>query len=151
MKAMIYLEDGATYVGKAFGKRGTSSGELVFNTSITGYQEILTDPSYAGQIINMTYPLIGNYGANSIENESSKVYARGFIVKAISLNPSNYKSEESINDMLARMGVVGIYDVDTRSLTKRIREIGAMKCIITTENLSIEERLEIFTDLDISK
>ena len=151
MKAMIYLEDGTTYIGKAFGKMGTSCGELVFNTSITGYQEILTDPSYAGQIINMTYPLIGNYGINSMENESSRVHARGFIVKSISLNPSNYKSEENINDMLVRMGVIGIYDVDTRSLTKRIRDIGAMKCIITTENLSIVEREIFFSNLDISK
>jgi carbamoyl-phosphate synthase small subunit len=151
MKAMIYLEDGTNYIGKAFGKKGTSSGELVFNTSFTGYQEILTDPSYAGQIINMTYPLIGNYGVNSIENESSRVYARGFIAKSISLNPSNYKSEENINEMLVRMGVIGIYDVDTRNLTKRIREFGAMKCIISTENLSIGERTEIFNNLDISK
>jgi carbamoyl-phosphate synthase small subunit len=151
MKAMIYLEDGTVYVGKAFGKMGTSSGELVFNTSITGYQEILTDPSYAGQIINMTYPLIGNYGANSIDNESRGVYARGFIAKTISLNPSNYKSDENISDMLERMGVIGIYDVDTRSLTKKIREIGAMKSIITTENLSVTERSKIFSELDISK
>lgn len=139
MKAMLYMEDGSVYVGKAFGKRGTSIGELVFNTSMTGYQEILTDPSYAGQIINMTYPLIGNYGLNSIESESKKVYAKGFIVKSISLNPSNYRSEENINEMLIKMGIVGICDVDTRSITKKIRNAGALKCIITSENFSVGE------------
>lgn len=139
MKAILYMEDGSVYSGNAFGKIGTTVGELVFNTSMMGYQEILTDPSYANQIINMTYPLIGNYGLNSDENESDKIYAKGFIVKSISLNPSNYKSEENIDDTLKKMGIVGIYGVDTRSITKKIRSSGAMKCIITSEQLSIHE------------
>ncbi|MDP4146008.1 MAG: glutamine-hydrolyzing carbamoyl-phosphate synthase small subunit [Bacillota bacterium] len=139
MSGKLYLEDGTVFEGKGFGKIGTSVGELVFNTSITGYQEILTDPSYAGQIINMTYPLIGNYGVNSFENESKQIFAKGFVVKCISEHPSNCASEESIDEMLKKMGVVGLYGVDTRSITRKIRKLGAMKCVITNEDLSIEE------------
>ena len=139
MKAILYLEDGSIYEGKGFGRVGTTFGELVFNTSMTGYQEILTDPSYAGQIINMTYPLIGNYGVNKVENESSKIHAKGFIVKNISTNPSNYMSENNINEMLEGMGIVGIYGVDTRSITKKIRNNGVLKCVISNEGLSIDE------------
>lgn len=143
MKAILYLEDGSIYEGKGFGKVGTTFGELVFNTSMTGYQEILTDPSYAGQIINMTYPLIGNYGVNKVENESSKVHAKGFIVKNVSTNPSNYMSENSIDEMLKSMGIVGIYGVDTRSITKKIRNNGVLKCVISNEGLSIDEVKEL--------
>ena len=139
MNGLIYLEDGTVYEGKGFGKRGTSVGELVFNTSMTGYQEILTDPSYAGQIITMTYPLIGNYGVNQWEQESTKVYAKGFVVKSISQNPSNYMSEKTLEEMLHAMGIVGVSGVDTRSITKRIRNTGALKCVISNESLSIEE------------
>lgn len=139
MEGILYLEDGTVYKGQGFGKIGTSVGELVFNTSITGYQEILTDPSYAGQIITMTYPLIGNYGVNSIENESSKIYARGLIVKSPSDKTSNYMSEYNIDNMLKKMGVVGVYNVDTRSITKKIRDCGALKCVITNENLTVHE------------
>lgn len=133
MNGILYLEDGTVYKGKGFGKKGTTVGELVFNTSMTGYQEILTDPSYAGQVITMTYPLIGNYGANDIDQESSMVYAKGFVVKEISENPSNYKSERTIDEMLKAMGVVGISGVDTRCITKKIRNAGALKCVITNE------------------
>lgn len=143
MKAILYLEDGSIYEGKGFGEIGTTFGELVFNTSMTGYQEILTDPSYAGQIINMTYPLIGNYGVNKVENESLKVHAKGFIVKNISTNPSNYMSENSIDEMLKSMGIVGIYSVDTRSITKKIRNSGVLKCVISNEGLSIDEVKEL--------
>ncbi|WP_066500653.1 glutamine-hydrolyzing carbamoyl-phosphate synthase small subunit [Abyssisolibacter fermentans] len=139
MKGILYLEDGTIYKGKGFGKIGTTVGELVFNTSMTGYQEILTDPSYAGQIITMTYPLIGNYGINKEENESSKIFAKGFVVKSISDNPSNYLSENTIDNMLKDMGVVGVYDIDTRSITKKIRKSGALKCVISNEDLSIDE------------
>ncbi len=139
MMGLLYLEDGSVYEGKGFGKTGTSVGELVFNTSMTGYEEILTDPSYAGQIINMTYPLIGNYGVNSVEKESSKVYAKGFIVKNICENPSNYRCEGTLHKMLSSMGVVGIYDVDTRSITKKIRNSGAMKCVISNDDTSMDE------------
>jgi carbamoyl-phosphate synthase small subunit len=137
MRGILYFEDGTIYEGKGFGKNGTSVGELVFNTSITGYQEILTDPSYAGQIVTMTYPLMGNYGVNNVEWESKKVYARGMVVKCISPTPSNYMCEETLDEMLKSMNIVGIYDVDTRSITKKIRSKGSMKCVITSEELSV--------------
>jgi carbamoyl-phosphate synthase small subunit len=139
MKGVLYLEDGTIFEGNGFGARGTSVGELVFNTSMTGYQEILTDPSYAGQIITMTYPLIGNYGVNSVENESGKIFASGLVVKAISQTPSNYMNENTLDYMLKLMDVVGVCNVDTRSITKKIRSFGTMKCIISNENLSVSE------------
>ena len=138
LKGTIYLEDGTIYNGKGFGKLGTCVGELVFNTSMTGYQEILTDPSYAGQIITMTYPLIGNYGVNSFENESSRVQVKGLVIKNISNYISNYKSETTIQKFLETAGVVGIYDVDTRKITKKIRNAGAVKCVISNEEKSQE-------------
>jgi len=137
MNGMLYLEDGTVYIGKGFGKKGTSVGELIFNTSMTGYVEILTDPSYAGQIINMTYHLIGNYGVNEKDWESKKIYARGLVVKSVCDMPSNYTSRETINNMLEDMNVVGVYGVDTRSITKKIREKGTMRCVITNEELTI--------------
>ena len=151
MNGILYLQDGTIYEGKGFGKLGTSVGELVFNTSMTGYQEILTDPSYAGQIITMTYPLIGNYGINSFESESSKVYARGYVVKTISENPSNYLSEITIDKFLKDMSVVGVYDVDTRMITKKIRNSGAMKCVISNEGLSIAELKQILENTEFTE
>ena len=139
MEGILYLEDGTIYRGKGFGKHGTAVGEIVFNTSMSGYQEILTDPSYAGQIITMTYPLIGNYGVNSFEKESSKIHARGFVVKSPSKKISNYMSENTIDDMLKSMNIVAISDVDTRSITKKIRNCGALKCVISNEVLSTEQ------------
>lgn len=139
MNGILYLEDGSIYYGTAFGKNGTSIGELVFNTSMTGYQEILTDPSYAGQIINMTYPLIGNYGISHIFNESRKIFCKGFIVKKLSEIPSSYTLEEDLDTYLSRMGIVGLCDVDTRSITRKIRSKGAMKAIITSEDLTTAE------------
>ena len=124
MKGLIYLEDGTVFRGYGFGYPCTNVGELVFNTSMTGYQEILTDPSYKGQIINMTYPLIGNYGINSLDNESDKIHASGFIVKDISLNPSNAASEKNIDEWLREMKVPGVYGVDTRRIAKKIRNGG---------------------------
>lgn len=150
MGAMLYMEDGTVYVGQAFGKIGTTVGELIFNTSITGYQEILTDPSNAGQIVNMTYPLIGNYGVCNQENESKAVYAKGLIVKSITETPANYKSESNIDDMLKKMGILGIYGVDTRSITKKIRDLGAMKCVITSESLTIREMQGFLNKADFS-
>ncbi|MBC2579826.1 glutamine-hydrolyzing carbamoyl-phosphate synthase small subunit [Clostridium sp. DJ247] len=151
MKGLLYLSDGTIYEGKGFGKKGTSVGELVFNTSITGYQEILTDPSYAGQIITMTYPLIGNYGVNSSEDESTKIHAKGFIVKSISNNPSNYLSENTVDHMLKKMNVVGIYGLDTRSITKKVRNVGAMKCVISTEELNKEQLKQYFDGTDLQE
>ena len=139
MKGVLYLEDGTLFKGSGFGKRGTAVGELVFNTSMTGYQEILTDPSYAGQIITMTYPLMGNYGINSIEYESDRIFAHGLVVKSACKTPSNYMNENSLDDFLKLMDVVGVCDVDTRSITKKIRSLGAMKCIISNEDLDISE------------
>jgi len=149
MKGIIYLEDGTTFLGKGFGKKGTSVGELVFNTSLTGYQEILTDPSYAGQIITMTYPLIGNYGVNQWDEESTKIHAKGLIVKSFEENPSNYLCEGSIEDMLIKMNTVGVCDVDTRSITKKIRDKGAVKCVISNEELSIKELQEYMNSIDL--
>lgn len=142
MNGMLYLEDGTVYKGKGFGKKGTSVGELVFNTSMTGYVEIVTDPSYAGQIINMTYPLIGNYGVSKNDFESSKIHARGFVVKSICDEPSNYTSKETIDNMLIDMNVVGVYGVDTRSITKKIRNKGTMRCVITNEDLTVNKLQE---------
>ncbi|MDD3224683.1 MAG: glutamine-hydrolyzing carbamoyl-phosphate synthase small subunit [Clostridium sp.] len=151
MKGILYLEDGTIYTGKGFGQIGTSVGELVFNTSMTGYQEILTDPSYAGQIINMTYPLIGNYGINKYENESEKIHARGFVVKSICDDPSNYMSENNIDDMLKKMNIVGVYDVDTRCITKKIRKYGTMKCVISNEEFSSEKLKSIMENTKLDK
>lgn len=142
MVGTIYLEDGTVFKGIGIGSKGTSIGEIVFNTSMTGYQEILTDPSYAGQIINMTYPLIGNYGINSFENESRKIFARGLIVKSASDFPSNYMSEKKLDDMLKENGVVGICGVDTRKITKKIRSSGSLKCVISNEDVSEKELAE---------
>ncbi|OPJ55964.1 glutamine-hydrolyzing carbamoyl-phosphate synthase small subunit [Alkalithermobacter paradoxus] len=149
MRGIIYLEDGTIYEGKGFGKAGTSVGEIVFNTSMTGYQEILTDPSYSGQIVNMTYPLIGNYGVNEIENESSKVHAKGLIVKEICKEYSNYMANIDIDSMLRNMGVVGVYDVDTRSITKKIRSCGSLKCLISNEDLSLDEIKKKLSEVEL--
>lgn len=151
MRGILYLEDGTTYIGEGFGKKGTEVGELVFNTSMTGYQEILTDPSYAGQVITMTYPLIGNYGINEEVSESDKVWAKGFVAKSISNNPSNYKSEGTLDSMLKRKNVVGIYGVDTRSITKKIRKVGSMKCLISNEGLSRTQMAEKLKNTDIKE
>lgn len=143
MEGLVYLEDGTLYRGKGFGHTGTVVGELVFNTSMTGYQEILTDPSYTGQIINMTYPLIGNYGINDEENESKKIHAKGLIVKTISQCPSNYKSKGNIDNWLKLMKVPGVYNVDTRSMTRKVRNEGTMKCVISNENVTLEQIKEL--------
>lgn len=151
MKAVLYLEDGTLFEGDGFGSQGTTVGEIVFNTSMTGYQEILTDPSYAGQIVNMTYPLIGNYGVNIEENESKSIHARGFIVKSICKNPSNYKSEKSLHNFLEENNIVGIANVDTRKITRKIRTAGTMRCVISTESKSIIELAQIIDAHEISK
>jgi carbamoyl-phosphate synthase small subunit len=133
MKAMLLLEDGSSYTGRSFGKAGEVFGEIVFNTAMTGYQEILTDPSYHGQIVTMTYPLIGNYGINAEDVESSSPKASGFVVKELSHGYSSWRGSEHLHDYLARSNIVGIEGVDTRSIVLRIREKGAMKAVISTE------------------
>ncbi|MDW7670063.1 MAG: glutamine-hydrolyzing carbamoyl-phosphate synthase small subunit [Bacillota bacterium] len=149
MEGIIYFEDGTLYRGKGFGRMGTAVGEMVFNTAITGYQEILTDPSYAGQIITMTYPLIGNYGVSLGESESDSIYARGLVVRSISNHPSNYKSESTLAEMMQKLGLPGVSDVDTRSITRKIRTEGVLKGIISTEVTDVKglEQLLAATNL----
>ncbi|OIP42315.1 carbamoyl phosphate synthase small subunit [Candidatus Desantisbacteria bacterium CG2_30_40_21] len=135
MKAMIALEDGRIFEGSAFGAMGEARGEMVFNTSMTGYQEILTDPSYKGQIVTMTYPLIGNYGVNDEDMESFKPHAGGLIVKEYSPIYSNWRAKKSLHEFLEEYGIIGIEGVDTRALTKHIRTCGAMRAVISTKDL----------------
>jgi len=134
-KAILALEDGTYYEGLSFGAEGETSGEVVFTTSMTGYQEIITDPSFKGQIVTMTCPLIGNVGANSEDVESDGPKAEGFIVKEISEIYSNWRAEKSFEDYLKEYGVVGICEVDTRELTKRLRSVGTMRGVISTVDL----------------
>ncbi len=137
VKAILLLEDGTVYEGASFGAEGTSCGEVVFNTSMTGYQEILTDPSYNEQIITMTYPLIGNYGTNTADTESRKVFAAGFIIKENCDYPSNWRNEDSLAAYLKKNNVVGLEGLDTRALVKHIRTQGAMRGIISSTELAI--------------
>jgi carbamoyl-phosphate synthase small subunit len=139
MQAMLALEDGTIFRGTAFGAAGERAGEVVFNTSMTGYQEILTDPSYKGQIVTMTYPLIGNYGINHEDPESSAPRAEGYVVRELSRIASNWRSRMGLSEYLAMHGVVGIAGVDTRALTRHIRTAGAMKAVISTDCLDEKE------------
>jgi len=138
-EALIALEDGAVYRGRSFGAPGERCGEIVFNTSMTGYQEVVTDPSYAGQIVAMTYPLIGNCGVNPDDPESRGVQVEGFVVKECCRVPSNWRSRQSLPDYLTARGVIGIEGVDTRALTRHIRVIGAMKAAISTLGRTADE------------
>jgi carbamoyl-phosphate synthase small subunit len=135
VKALLALEDGKVFRGRSFGAPGERAGEVVFNTSMTGYQEILTDPSYKGQIITMTYPLMGNYGVNEEDLESSKPKAEGFVVKEASGITSNWRSRKGLGEYLKEYNIPGIEGIDTRALTKHIRTAGAMKAVISTECL----------------
>ena len=140
MKAYLVLEDGSAFKGESFGAEGESFGELVFNTSITGYQEILTDPSYKGQIVTMTYPLIGNYGVNDEDVESRRSWAGGFVIKELSGIASNYRKKGTLDDYMKRYNIIGIQGVDTRAITRKLRTKGAMKCAISTAD-SDEKKL----------
>jgi carbamoyl-phosphate synthase small subunit len=133
--AKLALEDGTVYAGRAFGAAGERCGEVVFNTSMTGYQEILTDPSYKGQIVTMTYPLIGNYGVNLEDQESTRIQVEGFVVRELTRVPSNFRSEGSLDDFLRNAGVIGIEGIDTRALVRRLRVRGAMTGILSTVDL----------------
>ncbi len=135
MNTMLALEDGSVFRGRSFGASGERCGEVVFNTSMTGYQEILTDPSYKGQMVTMTYPLIGNYGVNDEDVESRKPFVEGFIVKEYSKIASNWRSKKSLGEYLKENDIVAIEGIDTRSLTLHIREAGAMKAILSTIDL----------------
>jgi carbamoyl-phosphate synthase small subunit len=130
--ALLALEDGTVFSGIACGAEGEAAGELCFNTSMTGYQEVLTDPSYAGQIVTMTMPHIGNYGVNGADMESRGVFAKGFVVRDMCFEPSNWRSEESLPSFLVTQGVVAIAGIDTRRLTRHLRERGAMRAVIST-------------------
>ncbi len=133
--AKIAFEDGRVFNGYSFGHEGERYGELVFNTSMTGYQEIITDPSYKGQFVAMTYPLIGNYGVNSHDIESRKPFLEGFIAKEFSRIASSWRSEKSIEEYLKENKIVGVEGLDTRALTKHVRLAGAMKAVISTEDM----------------
>lgn len=151
-KAFLVLEDGSIYKGSSFGDTDYTEGEVVFNTGITGYQEILTDPSYSGQIVTMTYPQIGNYGYIEEDVESKKIQVRGFVVREYCDFPSNYRSKSTVGDYLKANKIAGIHGIDTRALTKRLRNYGTMRGYITTQELSENEMIKkAKTVEDISK
>ncbi len=141
-KAILVLEDGRTFRGQAFGAEGETFGEMVFNTSMTGYQEILNDPSYSGQLVCMTYPLIGNYGVNKEDVESSRPWVEGFVVREVSPIVSNWRSTESLDAYLKRHKIVGIEHLDTRALVRHIRDKGAMRAVISSVDLDANSLLE---------
>jgi carbamoyl-phosphate synthase small subunit len=141
MKAVLALEDGSLFEGAGFGARASACGEVCFNTSMTGYQEILTDPSYKGQIVTMTYPLIGNYGVNREDVESWRPHLAGFVIRELSPVVSNWRAEHSLAEYLEQNGIPGIQGIDTRALTKRLRVRGALNGFISTEGVSGQEAL----------
>jgi len=151
MKAILALEDGTVFEGTNFGATGEMIGEMVFNTGMTGYLEVLTDPSYCGQIVTMTYPLIGNYGVNYEDVESVVPHVKGFVVRELCKTPSNWRSQETLNEYLARNGIIGIEGIDTRALTKILREKGTMRGIISSEeNFKLEEKLPFIKQFNIT-
>lgn len=142
MKSVLVLEDGTYFPGEAFGRKGETTGEVVFNTCMTGYQEISTDPSYNGQIVTMTYPLIGNYGFNSQDDESYKTHVQGFIVKELCDAPNNWRNTISPEEYFKNNNITGIKGIDTRALTQHIRRFGSMFGIISTECGNVDTLLE---------
>lgn len=148
MKAVLVLENGSIFEGVSLGAEGTAVGEVVFNTSMSGYQEILTDPSYKGQIVAMTYTQIGNYGLNPEDEESNRPYVEGFVVKESSRVTSNFRAKESLDDYLNRHHIVGIENIDTRKLTKQLRVEGSLKGAISTE-ADVKSLKRIISDYEI--
>ena len=142
MKALLALEDGRVFPCSSFTGPGEAGGEVVFNTSMTGYQEILTDPSYNSQIVTMTYPLIGNYGVNPVDVESSRIQVAAFLIREYQAFPSNFRSTRTLADYLKDQGVLGLENLDTRALTRHIRNAGAMKAFISTKNLDPADLVE---------
>src|SRR5512135_2406243 len=142
MNAILALEDGTVYRGQACGAQSSACGEVCFNTSMTGYQEILTDPSYKAQIVTMTYPLIGNYGVNTQDVESWRPHVSGFVIRELSPVVSNWRAEHSLGEYLERNGIPGIQGIDTRALTKKLRVRGALNGFISTEEIGDAEALE---------
>lgn len=140
--ARLVLEDGSEFTGEGFGDLHEVGGEVVFNTSVVGYQEILTDPSYRGQIITMTYPLIGNYGINPDDFAGKRPYARGLIVREFSSQPSNWRSRETLDSFMKRHDIMGLASIDTRALTRKLRSSGTMKGLLTTSSVDLQELVE---------
>ncbi len=156
MKAILALEDGSVFHGQGFGARAFACGEVCFNTSMTGYQEILTDPSYKGQIVTMTYPLIGNYGVNAVDVESWRPHVAGFVIRELSPVVSNWRADFSLAEYLEKNGIPGIQGIDTRALTKKLRVRGALNGFISTEEISDEEAVRrakefVFVGVDYVK
>jgi len=155
--AVLLLQDGRFFIGKSFGAEGESIGEVCFNTGMTGYQEILTDPSYCKQIVTMTSPHIGNYGVNTDDIESDRIQVAGFVIKEESVTPSNWRSTQSIGDYLQENKTVGIQGIDTRVLTRHIRDHGAMNGVISSidsDMASLKQKLEnapSMSGLDLAK
>lgn len=143
MKAKLILENGIEFIGNAFGYLQETVGEVVFNTGMTGYQEVLTDPSYYGQIVVMTYPLMGNYGINYEDIESQNPKVKGFIVKENCISPSNFRCSMDLDDYLKKNKIIGLEGIDTRALTKILRDTGTMKGVITLEDMGINRAKEI--------
>jgi carbamoyl-phosphate synthase small subunit len=156
MKAILALEDGSVFHGQGFGARASAGGEVCFNTSMTGYQEILTDPSYKGQIVTMTCPLIGNYGVNSVDVESWRPHAAGFVIRELSPVVSNWRADSSLEKYLEKNDIPGIQGIDTRALTKKLRVRGALNGFISTEEISEVEAVKrakefVFAGVDYVK
>jgi carbamoyl-phosphate synthase small subunit len=156
MKAILALEDGSVFTGEGFGAKASACGEVCFNTSMTGYQEILTDPSYKAQIVTMTYPLIGNYGVNQQDVESWRPHAAGFVIRELSPVVSNWRADTSLDEYLEANGIPGIQGIDTRALTKKLRVRGAMNGFISTEKISAAEAVKrardfVFVGVDYVK
>lgn len=142
MRALLALEDGRVFEGESFGANVTSVGEICFNTSMTGYQEVLTDPSYRGQIVAMTYPHIGNYGTNALDQESREPHVRGFVIEELSEISSNWRSELSLDEYLKRWNIPGVQGIDTRALTHHLRTRGAMKACLTSDQIAPDEAVQ---------
>jgi len=146
MKALLALEDGRYFEGESFGATGMRTGEICFNTSMSGYQEVLTDPSYRGQIVAMTYPMIGNYGVNALDTESHEPHVRGFVIEELCEVPSNWRSTQTLDAYLKEHGIPGIQGVDTRALTKHLRNRGAMRAVITSADAGVDAAVKAATD-----
>jgi carbamoyl-phosphate synthase small subunit len=142
MRGILVLEDGRTFEGLTFGAEATRVGEAVFNTAHTGYQEVLTDPSYREQVVTMTVPHVGNYGVNDEDPESAAVHVSGFIARSFSTEPSSWRARGGLGDYLAQAGVPGLHDIDTRALVRHLRTVGALKCAISTDGTPVAALLE---------
>ena len=147
--ALLALEDGTIFFGNSIGAVGNSAGEVVFNTSMTGYQEILTDPSYKNQIVALTYPHIGNTGCNEIDEESNELHLSGLIIRDEAATPSSWRSENSLNSYLKKSKIIGISGIDTRALTRHLRLNGSMKgCISSGKNIDEKKAIEMAEDFE---